>query len=52
MALDQKIYQLRKEKLKQIEALGQASYPYRYQATHAIPAIVDEFKDKTAPELE
>ena len=38
MALDQKIYELRKEKLKQIEALGQLAYPYRYESTHTIPA--------------
>ena len=52
MALDQKIYQLRKEKLAQIEALGQLAYPYRYETTHAIPQIVDEFTAKSAEELE
>ena len=52
MALDDKIYELRKEKLKQIEALGQSAYPYRYETTHAIPQIVEEFSSKTAPELE
>ncbi len=52
MALDQKIYELRKDKLKQIEALGQSAYPYRYETTHIIPQIVDEFSAKTAPELE
>ncbi len=52
MALDQKIYELRKDKLKQIEALGQLAYPYRYETTHAIPQIVEEFSAKTAPELE
>ena len=52
MALDQKIYELRKDKLKQIEALGQSAYPYRYETTHTIPQIVDEFSTKAAPELE
>ncbi len=52
MALDQKIYELRKDKLKQIEALGQSAYPYRYETTHTIPQIVDEFSAKTAEELE
>ena len=52
MALDEKIYELRREKLKQIEALGQLAYPYRYETTHAIPQILDEFSAKTAPELE
>ena len=39
MALDQKIYDLRKDKLKQIEALGQPAYPYRYETTHTVPQI-------------
>ncbi len=47
MALDQKIYELRKEKLKQIEALGQQAYPYRFETTHAVPQIVEEFSAKT-----
>ena len=52
MALDQKIYELRKEKLKQIEALGQQAYPYRYETTHTIPQILEEYLSKTGPELE
>src|SRR5208337_4164689 len=52
VALDQKIYELRKEKLKQIEALGQSAYPYRYETTHDIPHILKEYSAKTAPELE
>ena len=52
MALDDKIYELRRDKLKQIEALGQSAYPYRYDTTHAIPQVVEEFSGKTAEELE
>ena len=52
MALDDKIYQLRKDKLKQIEALGQIAYPYRYEATHTVPQIVEEYSAKTAEGLE
>ncbi len=52
MALDQKIYELRKEKLKQIEALGQTAYPYRYETTHTVPQVVEQFSSKTGPELE
>jgi lysyl-tRNA synthetase class 2 len=52
VALDQKIYELRKDKLKQIEALGQSAYPYRYETTHTIPQILDEFSAKTVEELE
>ena len=48
MALDQKIYELRRDKLKQIEALGQSAYPYRYQATHSIPGILAGYSEKTA----
>jgi lysyl-tRNA synthetase class 2 len=52
VALDDKIYQLRKDKLKQIEALGQSAYPYRYESTHTIPQIVAEYSAKTKEELE
>ena len=52
MALDQKIYELRRDKLKQIEALGQLAYPYRYETTHSIPQILDEYSAKTGPDLE
>jgi lysyl-tRNA synthetase class 2 len=52
VALDEKIYQLRKDKLKQIEALGQSAYPYRYETTSSISQILDEFSSKTGPELE
>jgi lysyl-tRNA synthetase, class II len=52
VALDQKIYELRRDKLRQIEALGQLAYPYRYQTTHTIPQILDDYSGKTGPELE
>jgi len=52
LALDEHIYNLRREKLKQIEALGNAVYPHKYDATHAIPQIVAEFSRNTAEELE
>jgi len=52
VALDQKIYDLRKDKLKQIEALGQSAYPYRYESTHTIPQIVEEYSAKSAEELD
>ncbi len=46
MALNEKIHDLRREKLKAIEALGQQSYPSHYKFTHTIPAIIAEHKDK------
>ena len=52
MALDDKIYQLRRAKLAQIEALGQPAYPHKFTTTHAIPGIVAEYSAKTAEELE
>jgi lysyl-tRNA synthetase class 2 len=52
VALDQKIYDLRKDKLKQIEALGQQPYPYRFETTHTVPQIVQEYSPKTHDELE
>ena len=52
MSLDEKIYELRREKLKQIEALGFAAYPYRYQTTHSLPQILEAYSAKSAEELE
>ena len=52
MALDEKIYELRREKLKQIEALGQQVYPRKYEFTHTIPQILAEYTEKTAEQLE
>ena len=40
LALDENIYQLRLDKLKQIEALGQRIYPTKYEFTHTIPQIL------------
>jgi lysyl-tRNA synthetase class 2 len=52
VSLEQKIFEQRQEKLKQIEALGQQAYPHKYQTTHTIPQIVDEFSGKAGEELE
>jgi lysyl-tRNA synthetase, class II len=52
LALDDNIYQLRRDKLKQIEALRQESYPRRYDLTHAVPQILAEFGSRSAEELE
>jgi lysyl-tRNA synthetase class 2 len=51
LALDENIYKLRLEKLKQIEALGQQSYPTKYDFTHTIPDILAQYLGKTAEEL-
>jgi len=52
LALDEKIYEQRQEKLKQIAALGQRTYPTRYEFTHTIPAILAAFSEKSAEQLE
>jgi lysyl-tRNA synthetase class 2 len=52
LALDENIYELRRQKLQQIEALGQSTYPTRYEFTHTIPQILQQFSAKAAEELE
>ena len=52
VALDESIYELRRQKLKQIEALGQPAYPMRFDFTHTLPQILAEYSGKTAEELE
>ncbi len=52
MSLDENIYQLRRQKLQQIEALGQRAYPHKYQTTHEIPQILTDYKDRSAEQLE
>jgi len=52
LALDEKIYEQRREKLKQIEALGQRTYPTKYEFTHTIPDILASYGGKSAEDLE
>ncbi len=52
MAFDENVYELRRQKLKQIEALGQAAYRNKYDLTHTIPQILAEYSEKTSEELE
>ena len=52
MALDENIYELRRQKLQQIEALGQPAYRNHYDFTHTIPQILADYSDKTAEQLE
>jgi lysyl-tRNA synthetase class 2 len=52
VSLEQKIYELRREKLKQIEALGQKAYPHKFQTSHQIPEILEQYSEKNAEELE
>jgi lysyl-tRNA synthetase class 2 len=52
LALDDHIYDLRRDKLKQIEALGQATYRSKYEFTHTLEQILARYTSKTAEELE
>jgi len=51
LPLDENIYELRREKLKRIEALGQRTYPTKYEFTHTIPQVLAEYSEKTAEQL-
>ena len=52
LALDENIYEIRREKLKKIEALGQAAYPRKYNYSHTVAEILAEYAGQTAEELE
>jgi lysyl-tRNA synthetase, class II len=52
LALDENIYEQRRQKLKQIEALGQPAYRNQYEFTHTVPQILADYSDKTAEQLE
>jgi len=52
LALDEKIYEQRREKLKQIEALGQPTYRTKYEFTHTVEQILAQYSAKSAEELE
>jgi lysyl-tRNA synthetase, class II len=52
LGLDENIYELRREKLKKIEALGQPVYRSKYEFTHTVDQILTAYTAKTAEELE
>jgi lysyl-tRNA synthetase class 2 len=49
---EQNLFALRREKLKEIEKLGQAAYPNQFAATHGVPAVWAEWGEATAEALE
>jgi len=51
VSFEESTYQLRQEKLRQIETLGQEIYPHKFEITHSIPEILEKY-DKPADELE
>jgi lysyl-tRNA synthetase, class II len=52
VSFEENTYQLRRQKLRDIESLGQPAFPYRFDASHTIPQIRTEYDDKTAEQLE
>ncbi|HXM22701.1 MAG TPA: lysine--tRNA ligase [Terriglobales bacterium] len=52
MALDEKIYELRRDKLKQIEALGQQAYPTKYDVPNTIGYIRDKYANSSSEQLD
>jgi lysyl-tRNA synthetase class 2 len=52
VAFDDKVLELRQQKLQQIEELGQRAYPYKFASTHDIPQIIKDFSATTGEQLE
>ena len=52
MSLEENIYEIRLEKLKKIEALGQPAYPTKFNYSHTVPQILAEYSGQTTEELE
>jgi lysyl-tRNA synthetase class 2 len=52
VSFEESTYQLRRDKLKEIEALGQESYPHRFEATHNISEILAAYSETTSEQLE
>ena len=52
MSLDENIYEIRLEKLKKIEALGQPAYPTKYNFSHTVPQILGAYSGETGEDLE
>jgi lysyl-tRNA synthetase class 2 len=52
LSLDENIYEIRREKLKKIEALGQPAYPHKYNYSHTVAQILSAHGGETGEELE
>jgi lysyl-tRNA synthetase, class II len=52
LSLDENIYEIRREKLKKIEALGHPAYPRKYEFSHTVAQVLAEYSTKTTDELE
>ena len=52
MSLDENIYEIRREKLKKIAALGHPAYPRKYDYSHTVTQILAEYSAQTAEQLD
>jgi lysyl-tRNA synthetase class 2 len=52
VSFEESVYQLRRQKLRDIEALGQQAYPHKFAITETITQILSEHGEKTAEQLE
>jgi lysyl-tRNA synthetase class 2 len=52
VSFEDSTYQLRQQKLREIEALGQQAYPHRFAATLTVPQILAEYGEKPAQQLD
>jgi len=52
LSLDEDIYEIRREKLKKIEALGQPAYPHKFNFSHTVSQILAAYSGETGEELE
>jgi lysyl-tRNA synthetase, class II len=52
VSFEDNLYQLRRDKLRQIEALGQPAYPYKFEFTHTVPQILAQYSEATGEQLE
>ncbi len=51
MSFDLELFEQRRQKLQQIEALGHPAYPHRFDYTHTLEQIAAAYSEKTAEEL-
>jgi lysyl-tRNA synthetase class 2 len=49
---ERNLFELRREKLKEIEKLGQAAYPNQFPASHTVPQIRAQWGETTAESLD
>jgi lysyl-tRNA synthetase class 2 len=52
LSLDENIYEIRRDKLKKIEALGHPAYPRKYDYSHTVTQILAKYSEQTAEQLD